>query len=188
MRCAKATWQLQLYLDQQLPLEEIRVLEMHLSTCPACRAELHALEGVILALQETEQVIEPGNLTAHIMRRVALDVRKKEKKVREPAFALLRLSLQELMAGILLATVSMLGLILAQPTLRTMLPIANGHDAISMLFINFVQSLTAMNTEALSALFWIIGTLLGVWITLIVAGGEMRTEWYKAVMDRLPVW
>jgi len=80
MRCAKATWQLQLYLDQQLPLEEIRVLEMHLSTCPACRAELHALEGVILALQETEQVIEPGNLTAHIMRRVALDVRKKEKK------------------------------------------------------------------------------------------------------------
>jgi predicted anti-sigma-YlaC factor YlaD len=188
MRCAKATWQLQLYLDQQLPLEEIRALEIHLSTCPACRAELHALENVILALYETEQVIEPGNLTAHIMQRVAFDVRKKEKKVREPAFALLRLSLQELMAGILLATVSMLGLILAQPTLRTMLPVANGHDAISMLFINFVQSLTAMNTQTLSALFWIIGTLLGVWITLIVAGGEMRTEWYKAVMDRLPVW
>ncbi len=188
MRCDKAAWQLQLYLDGQLSLEDVRVLEAHLSTCSACQTELHALEKMFRAFQEMEQVVEPANLTAHIMRRVALDVQQKEKKVRETSFTLLRPSLQELMSAMLLATVSMLGLILAQPTLRTMLPIANGHDAISLLFINLIQNLTTMSPGTLSLMLWVIGTVIGVWITLALAGDEMRTEWYKAVMDRLPVW
>jgi hypothetical protein len=36
--------------------------------------------------------------------------------------------------------------------------------------------------------FWVIGTALGVWITLVLAGSEMRNMWLKAMMDRLPVW
>jgi predicted anti-sigma-YlaC factor YlaD len=188
MRCTKAAWQLQLYLDQQLSLAEIRALEAHLSTCPACRAELYALEEVTRTLSTMEQVIEPANLTTHIMQRVALDVQYKEQKVREPPFVLFRLSLQELMAAILLATVSTLGLILAQPALRTMLPVANGHDAVSMFFIDLMQNLTTMNAGTLTLILWIIGTILGVWITLALAGGEMRSEWYKAVIDRLLVW
>src|SRR5262249_4874819 len=128
MRCTKAAWQLQLYLDQQLSLAEIRALEAHLSTCPACRAELHALAEITRTLSTMEQVIEPADLTTSIMQRVALDVQKKEQKAYEPSFVPFRLSFQELLAVILLATVSTLGLIFAQPTLRTMLPVANGHD------------------------------------------------------------
>jgi predicted anti-sigma-YlaC factor YlaD len=188
MRCTKAAWQLQLYLDQQLPLAEIRALEAHLSTCPACRAELHALEEVNQTLSKMEQVIEPANLTTSIMQRVARDVQQKEYKVYEPSFVPFRLSLQELLAAILLATVSTLGLILAQPAVRTMLPVANGHDALSMLFIGLMQNLTTMNAGTLSLILWIIGTILGVWITLALAGGEMRSEWYKTITDRLPVW
>ncbi|HEY4387538.1 MAG TPA: hypothetical protein VGN34_24035, partial [Ktedonobacteraceae bacterium] len=167
---------------------EIRALEAHLSICPACRADLHALEEVTRTLSTMEQVIEPAHLTTHIMQRVALNVQQKEKKGREPSFVLFRLSLQELLAAILLATVSTLGLILAQPALRTTLPVANGHDAVSTFFSNFMQNLTTMNSGTLSLILWIIGTILGVWITLALAGDEMRSEWYKAVMDRLPVW
>jgi hypothetical protein len=32
-----------------------------------------------------------------------------------------------------------------------------------------------------------VGTLLGVLITLMVAGNEMRTQWFKAMVARLPV-
>ena len=189
MRCSKANWQLQLYLDQQLSQADFLALEAHLSTCPGCRATLHALEETTSALESMEQVLEPANLTTNIMRRVALSAQQKEQpRVRESSFVLLRPSLQELLAAVLLATVSTLGLILAQPTLRTILPIANGHDGVSMLFISFMQNLTTMNTNMLSVMLWIVGTILGVWITLMVAGNEMRAEWYKAVMDRLPVW
>lgn len=188
MRCTKAAWQLQLYLDQQLSLAEIRALEAHLSTCPACRAELYALEEVTRTLSTMEQVIEPADLATNIMQRVALDVQKKEQKVHEAPFVPFRPSLQELLAVVLLATVSTFGLILTQPALRTMLPVANGHDAISLFFIDFMQNLTGMNSVALTLLLWIIGTVIGVWITLALAGDEMRAEWYKAVLDRLPVW
>ena len=188
MRCEKTAWQLQLYLDNQLSLEEVHILKAHLSTCPTCRTELDKLEEVVRSLQATVLVVEPPNLTVAIMQRVALDVRQKEQKIREASFVLLRPSFQELFAAVLLATVSMLGLILAQPTIRRMLPIANGHDAVSMFFITFIQNLATMNTGTLSLVLWVVGTLLGVWITLVVAGNEMRSEWYKAVINRLPVW
>jgi predicted anti-sigma-YlaC factor YlaD len=189
MRCSKANWQLQLYLDRQLSQADFLALEAHLSTCSDCRTTLHALEEITRTFDSMQQVPEPANLTANIMQRVALNVQKKEQpKVRESSFVLLRPSLQELLAAVLLATVSTLGLILAQPTLRTILPIANGHDAVSMLFISFMQGMTTMNASTLSVMLWVVGTFLGVWITLALAGTEMRTEWYKAVMDRLPVW
>jgi hypothetical protein len=36
--------------------------------------------------------------------------------------------------------------------------------------------------------FWVLGTVLGVWITLALAGNEVRSQWLKAMLDRLPVW
>ncbi len=78
--------------------------------------------------------------------------------------------------------------ILGQPSLRAALPIANGHDILSQIFLSIVHLFIDVNSGMLMWIFWIVGTLLGIWITLALAGEEMRSEWLKAMMDRLPVW
>jgi hypothetical protein len=184
MHCSKAVQQLQFYVDKQLTLEQMRALELHISTCATCQNELFLLEQIEQALRGIEPVAEPADLTANIMRRVALSPQRREK----PAFVLFRPSFTELLAAVLLATFTTLGVILAQPSLRAALPIANGHDILSLLFLNVLHTLVTVDSQALMLSFWIVGTVLGVWITLALAGNEMRTEWFKAVMDRLPVW
>jgi len=44
-----------------------------------------------------------------------------------------------------------------------------------------------VNNSTLMLMFWVCGTFLGVWITLVLAGSEVRTQWFQSVMDRLPV-
>jgi len=34
---------------------------------------------------------------------------------------------------------------------------------------------------------WIIGTFLGICITLLLAGNEVRSQWFRAMMEHLPV-
>ncbi len=183
MHCSKAINQLQFYIDGQLSVEQMRSLEEHLSHCPACRDELFLLEEVARSLQGLKVVTEPEDLTARIMQCVALTPQKR----REPIFALLRPSLGELIAVIVLATIASLGVLLGQPSVRELLPIANGHDPLSLIFINILHQLTTMDAGTLTLAFWIIGTFLGICITLIFAGNEMRTRWLKAVMERIPV-
>lgn len=185
MRCAMAGKQLQLYSDGQLPLDQVRQLEWHLAHCPSCREELRMLEMVTRDLSASAMVIEPENMHAQIMQRVA------QAAGAHPAqrtFSPWRPSLAELLAAILLATVATLGSILQQPTLRALLPIANGHDSLSLAFMRLVHMLTSMDSSTLAVVLWIAGTLLGVCITLACAGTEMRAQWFKAMMDRLPVW
>ncbi|MBV9228367.1 MAG: zf-HC2 domain-containing protein [Chloroflexi bacterium] len=184
MHCSKAVQQLQLYIDKRLTLEQMRALEFHLSICATCQEELFFLEQIEQALQEIEPIAEPVDLTANIMRRVALSPQRSEKS----GFVLFRPSFTELLAAVLLATITTLGVILAQPSLRAALPIANGHDMLSLVFLNLLHTLVTVDSQTLMLSFWIVGTVLGVWITLALAGNEMRTEWFKAVMDRLPVW
>jgi hypothetical protein len=71
--------------------------------------------------------------------------------------------------------------------LRAMLPIANGHDAISLFFLNILHVTTTTDGNTISLMLWVVGTILGVCITLALAGSEMRTQWYRAMMDHLPV-
>ena len=161
MHCQEAGQQLQLYIDERLTLEQVRNLEAHVARCAACREELATLEGIS---------------------RVALAPRRNS----QPFFPW-RPSLAEWLAAILLATVAMLGSILSQPTLRALLPFANGRDSLSIAFMNGVHNLISMNTSTLTLVFWVFGTLLGICITLAFAGGELRSRWFKAMMDRLPV-
>lgn len=184
MRCSKAAVQLQLYLDHRLPLEQIRALEAHISSCSACQGELFLLEEIDTALQTIEPVTEPADLTATIMRRVALSPRKRQEQV----YGLLRPSLPEMVAVVLLATITTLGVILTQPSLWALLPLTNGPQALSMMFINTSHLLGSVNVSTLSWVCWVIGTLLGVVITLALAGQEMRSRWFKGMLDRLPVW
>jgi hypothetical protein len=97
-----------------------------------------------------------------------------------------RPSLMEWLTAIALATVTMLVLAIGWPAMNTVLHVG-GHASIFSIFQSLWSLLTAVNSDTLMTLLWILGTILGIWITLIVAGADMRNQWFKAVMDRLPV-
>lgn len=191
MRCSMATHLLQLYIDKRLPVKEMRVLEAHLSECATCRQELSFLETIENALNNIESVKEPPNLTANIMRRVALSGKRTPelaKARQESSFILFRPSLSELIAVVLLATVTTFGIFMQQPTLRSLLPLINGHDRLTLMLMEIWNFFLSVNSNTLMLVFWVFGTILGVWITLLLAGSEMRNLWLKAMIDRLPVW
>jgi predicted anti-sigma-YlaC factor YlaD len=183
MRCSEASRQLQLYLDGQLTMNQVRPLETHLAFCLACQNELLLLEEVASALGNLKPVAEPADLTMHIMQRVALSSQQREMK----RYSLLRPSLLEVLAAVLLATITTLGLFWQQPSLRSALLFANGHDSLSQSFVNTFNMLVTGNPGTLILALWVIGTMLGVFITLALVGGDIRTEWFKAMMERLPV-
>ncbi|GHO43675.1 anti-sigma factor family protein [Ktedonospora formicarum] len=192
MHCSKAATYIQLYMDKRLPLKSLRPLEAHLSECSSCRHHLRYLEMIEQSFTTTNQIIEPENLTQNIMRRVAVSVRQAEIARQEAQadsqFIPLRPSRSEILVALFLATFATLCFFLGQPTLRASLPIANGHDSLSLAAINAWEMLLNMNGNTLMLMFWVLGTILGIWITLMVAGSEVRTIWFKAVQDRLPVW
>ncbi len=185
MRCKEATKQLQLYLDNRLTIDKTRALEAHVANCAACLEELTILEQVIYNLQTFKVVAEPGDLNAQIMRRVAIAAA--QRNMPASRFSLWRPTLLEILVAVILATVATLGTILQQPTIRALLPIANGHDALSLAFMNSLHMLMTIDSSMLILAFWIVGTILGICITLVLAGSEMRSQLFKAMMERLPV-
>lgn len=190
MRCNKAIHQIQLYIDHQLTLRQTRVLEAHIASCPSCREELTFLEAVSCGLDSLKFVAEPANMHEQIMHRVARTTARKQQLLHEKqvatGFKLFRPSLSEILAAALLATVATLITLLQLPFMQH-LPAANGHDPFSLFYTQVAHMLTTIDTNTLSLALWIVGTLLGVIITLMVAGNEMRTQWFKAMMERLPV-
>lgn len=190
MRCTKAAYQLQLYIDHQLTLRQTRVLEAHIAACPACHAELNFLEEVSCGLHALRVVTEPANMHEQIMHKVALTTARKQQLLHEKqgtSFKLFRPSLGEILAASVLATIATLAILLRQTSLSTLLPVANGHDPFSLFYTQVSHMLTSIDANTLSLALWILGTLLGVCITLLVAGSEMRAQWLKAMMERLPV-
>jgi len=183
MRCGDAAYYLQLYVDHRLTVEQMRTLETHVARCATCRAELTLLEEVAQGIRSFKLVAEPEDLTARIMQRVAMV----SPRPSASQFSPLRLSLPELLAAVLLATVATFGSILAQPSVRALLPFANGRDSLSLAFFNLVHTLATINISTLIGACWVVGTILGICITLVLAGNEVRAGWLKAVMERLPV-
>lgn len=190
MRCSKAIHQLQLYIDHQLTLRQTRVLEAHIASCSSCREELTFLEAVSCGLDSLKSVSEPANMHEQIMQKVALTTVRKQQLLQEKqasGFKLFRPSLNEILAAALLATVATLLTLLQLPAIHNRLPTATGHDSFSLFYNQVMHMLTSIDTNTLSLALWVIGTLLGVLITLMFAGNEMRTQWFKAMVERLPV-
>jgi predicted anti-sigma-YlaC factor YlaD len=185
MRCQEATQQLQLYLDDRLTINQTRALEAHVANCSACLEELTLLEEVAYNLQTLKIVAEPDNLNTQIMCRVAIAA--SQPVTPASRFSLWRPFLLEIVVAATLATIATLGTILQQPSIRAVLPIANGHDALSLAFMNLLHILMTIDSTTLILALWIVGTLLGICITLVLAGSEMRSQWFKAMMERLPV-
>jgi Putative zinc-finger len=185
MRCTEASQQLQLYLDNRLTIQQIRTLEAHLASCNACLEELTIFERVVNDLETFKVVAEPDDLNVKIMRRVAIAA--SQRNASPSRFSLWPPSLWEILVAAALATIATIGTILQQPSIRSILPFANGHDGLSLAYFNMLHALMTVDSTRLILALWIAGTLLGVCITLIFAGSEMRTQWFKAMMERLPV-
>jgi hypothetical protein len=183
MQCHRARQQVQYYLDHRLSLQQVRDLEAHLTSCPDCHAELLLLEEIARGLETTHVVAEPESMHAQIMQRVSVVSQLPASREYSPW----RPSLAEILVAALLATIATIGSILQQPVLRSMLPLANGHDFLSLAFLHGMNFLLSMNSSTLTLSLWITGTLLGICITLALAGTEMRSQWFKAMLDRLPV-
>jgi predicted anti-sigma-YlaC factor YlaD len=182
MRCSEASRLLQLYIDMRLTIGQVRRLEEHLTQCADCHHELYLLEEVGSSLRNLRPVGEPAQLTVNIMRLVAVTPQQRSNE----RYSLLRPSLAELLAVVLLATIATLGIFWDQPALRAALPFDNGHDSISQFFLTTLNQLVAGNPSTLSLALWIGGALLGVCITLALVGNDIRREWFKAMLDRLP--
>jgi hypothetical protein len=119
------------------------------------------------------------------MRRVALVSAQQHSPM--PRSTVWRPSLLEILVAATLATIATLGTILQQPAIRSLLPFVNGHDGLSLAYLNLLHTLMSVDSTTLILALWIAGTFLGVGITLIFAGAEMRMQWFKAMMERLPV-
>src|SRR6266849_10570151 len=163
MRCKEATQQLQLYLDKRLTIKQVRALEAHLASCNACLDELTILEEVVNDLQTFNVVVEPVDLNAQIMRRVAIAA--SQRNTPASRFTLWRPSLLEILVAAALATVATLGTILQQPSIRSLLPFANGHDGLSLAYLNILHTLMTVDSTTLVLALWMAGTFLGVCIT-----------------------
>lgn len=72
MNCSEANQQLQYYVDGQLPLSQIHLLEAHISSCTTCQNELPLLQEVVGRLHDLQSVAEPTYMTMRIMERVAM--------------------------------------------------------------------------------------------------------------------
>lgn len=183
MRCSKGSQQLQLYLDHHLSLTQVRELEAHLATCSACEQELILLKEIAGSLRTIHPVVEPADLTDNIMRRVAASPRR----IEERSYLVLRPSFQESLAAVFLAMLTTLVIILGQPPLRQSLPFVNGLDMLLISAMNSLHQLLNSGGSTLLLILWVGGTLLGVCITWMAAGRQMRATWSKAMLDRLSV-
>lgn len=189
MHCTKAVRWLQRSIDKQLETEQLAALEAHLAGCNSCRQNALLYKEMINILERTPLIAEPVDLTANVMRRVANQQQMEKIRSEQKAYrAAFRPLLPELCAAGLLATFAMLGIIWEQPTLRAAFPIVNSYTSIAQFCGHTWNALLSTNSNTLLLACWIIGTLLGIWITLTLVGAEMRSAWLHAVMDRLPVW
>ena len=141
------------------------------------------LQQVTSSVHDMRLIAEPKDMKMQIMRRIATAPARSEV----PTFSPLRPSLSQVLAIIFLATFATFGSIVSQPSLRRLLPFANGHDSLSIAFMNVLHLFGSIDSGTLTLAFWVVGTILGVCITLALAGNEMRSQWFKAMMERLPV-
>ncbi|HLX40501.1 MAG TPA: zf-HC2 domain-containing protein, partial [Ktedonobacteraceae bacterium] len=96
MRCSEASKQIQLYLDNQLSLRQVRELEAHIAVCASCQQELSSLAEMVESLNGFGMVAEPAYLTVAIMQRVAMSTQQYDTRT----FKLWRPSLREIIAAV----------------------------------------------------------------------------------------
>lgn len=193
MTCARAQLLLQVYLDGRLSLSRTRALERHLGACPLCRSEWAALEEVVSGVQSLGHVTEPAWLGEAIMQRIASTTAQPPRElptgVQESLDPLLhspfsRLTRRDVLLAFALATLVMSGFILLQPALRDALLVDTNPMVAPLL--QTLQALFSLHGGVIVFMGWGLGIALGIWITLALAGNEIRAFWRQRLRERLP--
>lgn len=190
MTCSRAHQLLQLYADHRLGFTRTRALERHLAHCADCRAAWMELESVVADLHSLPTVPEPPWLTDAIMRRIAETTAQPQKTLIDegrqrrqplPQSSLFRPSVRDVILSSLLATMAMLSFILFQPPLRTAL-LSNVNPLVSPL-LSGLQALLSPDAGFFSLFVWMLWFLLGLFITFLLAGSEVRSLWRQRIRN-----
>ncbi len=193
MNCSRAQHLLQLYIDGQLNLRQTRTLERHLLHCETCRSEWMLLEDVVAEVHSLSHVIEPSWLTESIMARVAEttaqpppELATEPPRPRQQAWqrAPFRLTLQDLVLSSLLATLVVIGFTVFQPGLRDSL--AKSMNPLMGTVLADLLFLISPNAGLWGLVAWLLWVGLGITITLVLAGSEVRSQWRQRIRGWLP--
>ncbi len=194
MTCARAQDLMQLYIDKRLSLGRTRALERHLAHCQNCRAELMLLEDVSEGIHSLAHISEPVWLTDAVMSRIAATTAaqplgetptqpsgQRQRVARTVPF---RLSGKDLALSFLLATLALLSFMLAVPVLRTAL--GTLVNPLAAVLLNGLLILFSPDAGVLGLVAWALWIVLGIGITLLVAGSEIRSLWRQRIRAWLP--
>lgn len=178
MKCERVRVWMQLYLDGRLPVRRLARLEHHLGDCAACRAELGQMEAICQAASVPLPVREPEHLTSAIMARVALvETRRSHARARRD----FTWGWGDALLAALLATLATALLLALQPQLWH--PVALALDQV---LETAHHGLLAALGNSPEWLLWVVWVGAGVLLTLGFAGAEVRANWRRALLARLP--
>lgn len=179
--CRRANVWLQLYVDGRLDPRRLPALEQHLDACAECRAALSAYEVVAQSAGMPEGAPEPAQLTALILARIAAYEAQKQSHGQTVAAQRRQFALRwaDALLAAMLATVSTLLFALLNPGVR---------EAMAHTFPLAATMLGAPGPGAIAWSAWIVWIASGTGLTLVLAGGEVRTAWRKRLIARLGQW
>ncbi|HEU5370310.1 MAG TPA: zf-HC2 domain-containing protein [Ktedonobacterales bacterium] len=193
MTCSRAQHLLQLYIDHRLSLAHTRALERHLLHCSTCRAEWMLLEDVLAGIHSLNNIVEPAWLTESIMARVAemtaqppaeQSIETRRLRQRTSQRTPFRLTVQDVILSSLLATVVVISFALVQPGLRDML--VKSVNSLLGTVLAGLQFLISPNAGIMGLFVWMLWVFLGICITLVLAGSEVRSHWRQRIRGWLP--
>jgi anti-sigma factor RsiW len=193
MTCSRAQHLLQLYLDHRLSLPRTRALERHLNRCTVCRSEWMLLEDMIAGIHSLNAVAEPAWLTEAIMARIAATTAQppetlsveacqpRQQTVQRTAF---RPTMRDLILSSALATIVVISFVLFQPALRDAL--VNSVNPLVGPVLAGLQFLISPDAGIMGWFVWLLWVCLGICITLLLAGSEIRSHWRQRLRNWLP--
>lgn len=178
MNCSDARRWIQLYMDGRLEGRDQPNLARHLSTCDACRGELAAFQLLVDGLSCEDPLRSPDLLTRSIMRRIRqADAATMGQSVSHP-FAL---GWADAVLAASLATVVTIIFLWFEPALRAAV------SAMAKLALDSVtHGITAATSSWSPVAVWLVWIGAGVALTLWFAGREVRAEWRRTLLTRLP--
>ncbi len=177
LTCARVTELLQLRVDRRLDAQWTARLDAHLATCEGCRHDLAILEAICAASTTEAPIVEPPDLTAHILNRVAVY----EQRRARPLIFGVGLSWADGLRAALLASATTVIFILLSPGLRPAVGTQFMHA-----FPDLVALLLAPGPGSIAWLAWLVWIAAGVALTLWLAGREVRAAWRRSLAQRLP--
>lgn len=181
MSCERITMWIQLYLDGRLDMRRLTRLEHHLAGCADCRHELEQMEAICQAAAAPVAALgvsESAELTHAVMARIALVETRREQARQCVEFSP---GWGDALLAALLATLATALLLALQPALRQPVAQLLGEALDNMRHVLMVR--LGDSPEWLAWVVWVGG---GVLLALAFAGAEVRANWRRTLLARLP--